>query len=168
MKKVTKYILGAAVVLGIVGGVAANKGGEFCHGGEHMAKRGEHMVKKVTKKLDLNESQQVALKELQQNMQDRMSAMRDNKAQSKQAFMDLFGAQFDQGRALTLVQQKADTINQHAPEMVASFANFYDSLDAEQQAKMVKFIEKRGGHRMGFWGKRSHHNGEFEDDHEQG
>lgn len=68
MKKVTKYILGAAVALGIIGGVVANEGGEHCHGAEYRAKRGDKMVKRITKKLELNDSQQVMLKELQQNM----------------------------------------------------------------------------------------------------
>ncbi len=167
MKKVTKYILGAAVALGIVGGVAANKGGEYCHGADHMAKRGDKMVKRVTKKLNLNDGQQVLLQELQQSMQGKMQALHENRAESKQAFMELFGAQFDQGQALGLMQEKADTVNQHAPELIAAFANFYDSLDTKQQAKMMKFMEKRGGHRMGFWGKGRHHDGDHDEQTEQ-
>lgn len=96
-----------------------------------------------------------------------MQAMQENRAQSKQAFMDLFGSQFDQDQALVLMQKKADTINEHAPEMIASFAHFYDSLDADQQAKMMKFMKKHDGHRMGFWGKGSRYGADHEEQHEQ-
>ncbi len=167
MRKVTKYLIAAVTALGITGGiasgVAANSGS---HKGDRMAKHGERMVKKVTKKLDLTDTQQVALKELQQTVQSKMQIMREGREQNKQAMLDLFGEQFDQQTALKLMQEKAAKMNANAPETVAAFANFYDSLDEQQQKKVVKFIEKRGGKRFGLMGfGRGHHKG-HDDKHE--
>ncbi|MFT6157141.1 MAG: protein CpxP [Neolewinella sp.] len=170
MRKVTKYVVGVAVALGLAGGVvAANSDGEFCQSEERMTKHGDRMVKKVTKRLDLNDSQQVALKQLQSDVQNKMKDIHASKGDTKESFKSLFGSQFDQTGAIQLMQAKTNKVNLTAPEMVASFANFYDSLDAAQQAKVVEMMDKRGGRKFGLFGMgKGHHDKHNDQDVEQG
>ena len=54
---------------------------------------------------------------------------------------------FNQARALEMVQQKTQTINEKAPLVVASLAVFLDSLSAEQKTELQDFIEHVRSHR---------------------
>ena len=54
----------------------------------------------------------------------------------------------DQSRALEMVRQKTEIINQEAPRVIASLAIFLDSLSDEQKQQLQQFIEKRH-HRHG-------------------
>jgi hypothetical protein len=57
---------------------------------------------------------------------------------------------FDQARALELVQLKTQVINDKAPQVIASLAVFLDSLNAGQKQQLQDFIQHhRSHHRHG-------------------
>jgi Spy/CpxP family protein refolding chaperone len=51
---------------------------------------------------------------------------------------------FDQGKALTMINDRAAAIQANAAELVAAAAVFFDGLSAEQKAQIQQFAEKRG------------------------
>ncbi|MEE9447829.1 MAG: Spy/CpxP family protein refolding chaperone [Arenicellales bacterium] len=156
MRKTTKYIIATVISLGIAGSVFANANG-YCDQEGRFEKHGAKVMHKISKKLDLNDAQQVQLEALQAQVKAKMSGMHEGKAAKKAEIMALFGEQFKQNDALIMLQERAAKMNENAPEMVHAFGNFYDSLDTEQQTKMRTFIEKRGTRGfMGFGGKGQH------------
>jgi hypothetical protein len=53
---------------------------------------------------------------------------------------------FDEVRALELVQQKTRTINEKAPMVIASLATFLDSLNSEQKQQLQEFMRHQHRH----------------------
>ena len=53
----------------------------------------------------------------------------------------------DQSKVLEMIRQKTDMINQKAPNVVASIAEFLDSLNAEQKQQLREHMKTRGHHR---------------------
>lgn len=151
MKRSSKIIIAILATIGISSAVYAK--GE-CAG--NFEKRGEHMFNKVSKKLDLNETQQVNLTALQDKVKTKMQALHQNKTQRKETLLALLGDEFDQTQAMSLLKARSSKMNDNAPEMVAAFANFYDSLDATQQEKVRQFMSKRGGRGLMGFGSGKH------------
>ncbi|MCP4387774.1 MAG: hypothetical protein GY802_05740, partial [Gammaproteobacteria bacterium] len=65
---------------------------------------------------------------------------------------------FNQARALEIVQQKTQMVNEKAPLVVSSLAVFLDSLSAEQKAQLQDFVKNhrhqgRHGHGGGHFDK---------------
>ena len=145
MKKSSKIIIAILATIGISSAVYAK--GE-CSG--NFENGGEYMFNKVSKKLDLNEAQQVNLSALQDKVKTKMQMLHQNKAQRKGNILALLGDEFDQTQAMSLLETRSAKMNDNAPEMIAAFANFYDSLDATQQQEVRQFMSKRGG--RGFMG----------------
>ena len=55
----------------------------------------------------------------------------------------------DQSKALEMIRQTTQMINDKAPETIASLANFLDSLDADQKAELRGFVEQKMKHKHG-------------------
>jgi periplasmic protein CpxP/Spy len=55
------------------------------------------------------------------------------------------GPTFDRTKAGTLVDEKTTAIRNASPQVIAAMGDFYDSLNAEQQAKVREFLARRGG-----------------------
>jgi hypothetical protein len=49
----------------------------------------------------------------------------------------------DQAKALQMVQQKTQMINDKAPQIIASIAGFLDSLDSEQKKELREHLGER-------------------------
>ncbi|MDH3451856.1 MAG: Spy/CpxP family protein refolding chaperone [Gammaproteobacteria bacterium] len=140
MKTSTKMITATVLSLGIVGGVAAYKGD-----GWH---RGEHFISHVRDELDLTPEQTEALQAIRDEVWDiRQNVTQDKEAQQQALLAVIDGEIFDQGRALELVSQKTKLVEQYAPQVIVSLANFYDGLSAEQQAEVREHIAKHVTHR---------------------
>ncbi len=140
MKKSTKIVIGTVLTLGVVGGVAAFGGHER---GWH---RGEHMISHVRSELDLSAEQTAALEALRDQIVGIRDSVRAERGSHRQQMLALIsGTTLDQQQALQLVQAKTETVNAHAPEVIAALAAFYDGLTAEQQAKVREHLQSRGG-----------------------
>jgi len=136
MKTSTKIIAATVLTIGVAGGVAAYKAD-----GWH---RGEHFISHVRDELDLTPEQTEALQALRDQIWDIRQSVRQDKDAQKQALLAVIdGEVLDQDQALNLVLQKTELVEQHAPQVIASVASFYDGLSAEQQAEVREHITKR-------------------------
>ena len=105
--------------------------------------------------VDLNAAQQQnfdALAELVAGIVTEARADREAQMQEIGALLD--EPSFNQARALELIGQKPDLVNEKAPLVISSLAVFLDSLTPEQKDKLQEFIEHRRNHH------RHHHESE--------
>ncbi len=148
MKKSTKIVIATAMILGISGGVFAF--GNHGHWGMSPEDKAEFVTERVTKKLELRESQQQNLQVLVGDVlviMKEIRAERDNhKAKIEQMLAEPV---LDQGKALQLIESKTRQINDKAPEVIASLALFLDSLDSSQKSQLQSIIAKGMHHRHG-------------------
>lgn len=146
MKLSTKIL---ATVLMVAGG----SGAVFAygkHGGWHMthAEKAELVGDRVARKLELDASQRQNLDALTTLVAEIMEDAADRKQENfDQISMLLESPNFDQAKALELVQQKTSLVNEKAPQIIASLAVFLDSLDSEQKKQLQEFVEHRRDHR---------------------
>ncbi len=147
-----------AVVLGVLtlGAFTAYAGsGHGCGGWKHGGdpeKRAAFMEKRMTKKLDLNESQVAKLKTVQQIFIDFHKQRKENTRQELLSLLD--APELDQSKALSLLEDRGAQIRKTAPQMIAAIAEFTNSLSDEQREKMKKVIQKFSKH--GGFSKMSH------------
>ena len=149
MKKSTKIITVTVLTLGVVSGVFAY--------GTHSAwkmspeKKAEYMTDMITENLELNDLQQNNLKELSETVLEVMNDVRSNRG-DHMALMQQFLSEptMDQARALNMVHQKTQIINDKAPQVIASIAGFLDSLDNEPNENLREHMnEHMGRHHRG-------------------
>jgi len=139
MKMRTKI---ACVVLGVFTIV----GTAFAYGGKHggAEKRIDRMFEHVAKKLTLDAGQQDKLTAAKQAAVAYSEAMQENKKAMRESIAAIVaGDTMDQDLAQQHFNGKADVIQDESPAMVAALADFYDSLNAEQQAEVRKVLEKK-------------------------
>lgn len=148
MKKSTKIIIAAITALGLSGGV-------FAYGKHNSWKmtpedKAEFVIERVTDKLELNEAQQANLKVLADDMIQLMTEVRAGHEEHKSRIQNLIAEPvLDQTKALQMIQDKTQQINDRAPAVLASLASFLDSLNGEQKAELQEFMGKRMHHRHG-------------------
>ncbi len=147
MKRPHKIALIALLSFGLVGGaVAYGKHKMHEHEG-HIA----HVVEHISDKLDLNDTQEQALDDLKNEIIAGKEKMHSTKQAIRKEIMVLVTADtFDQERALAFVNKRPAIIEESAPAIIAALGSFMDSLDAEQKAKIAKFIERKAA-------RHSHH-----------
>lgn len=134
------------------------KNGGSCHDG--------YLSKRIGKKLDLNDEQLLQFENLMEEFKGFRKAMFEDKRQLREEISALLSSPgFDREKALALMvesaQQKADTVEQEAPDLVGAMAEFADSLEPQQREKLAEIIEKRFSH--GWRGK--HHHGHYGERH---
>ena len=136
---------GLAVVAGSIAGCAGHRHGWGGDSAEFRAK----MVERVGSKLELDAAQKQKLTVLAEKLQAQREAMRgasgagDPRSQFKALFA---GNKLDQAAATRLVDEKTTAVRNGSPEIIAAAADFFDSLNAEQQQKVRDFMD-RGGRR---------------------
>lgn len=158
MKRSTKIVLGTIIGVGLVSVVTAKQFGhcdndsKYAHGfGD--GHRAEWVSKRVAKHLDLNTAQQETFDQLKDQAIEEIGAFRAERAKDYD-IQALFNTQFDQTKAMQLLEQRTQMIQEHAPELISAFAKFYDGLDASQQVKVSEALENRMEHRGKGWGHR--------------
>lgn len=151
MKRSTKIITGVILTVGIVGGAAAIGKKQF---GNH-EKRADFAVGYITEQLQLDSTQEQALSVLKDQVMAARSVMHEEMGSTKSEMQELVEAEtFNQAQALELINSKTSTINSAAPDVVVALGNFLDSLNAEQKAEVVEFMQKE--HHQGRRGKWRH------------
>lgn len=108
------------------------------------------MVERVAGKLDLDGEQKKRLATLADTLQAQRAALAGPGGDPRAEVRALVaGEKFDRARAQTLVAQKTATLGTGSPQVIAALADFYDSLNPTQQAKVREFMERRrhGWHR---------------------
>ena len=153
MKKSTKII--AAIVLIAGASTAVYAFGKHDHWKMTPEEKSEFIIEKVTKKLELDSQQQQELSELVDTVIEIVVDARAGKIENITEIQQLLNEpSFNQARALELVQQKTQMINDKAPIVIASLGNFLDSLNAEQKQELQSFVQHH----------RQYHRQEHDDD----
>jgi len=146
MKLSTKIIAAVLLITGSSGVVYAfSKHGDW---GMTPEEEVEFVTDRVTKKLELDSQQQENFTRLAQTVAQLMMDARATRAQHFTEIEALLEeSSFNQARALELVQQKTQMLNEKAPLVISSLAVFLDSLSAEQKQELQGFLEHRHKHR---------------------
>ena len=113
---------------------------------EDQAKFKEKMVDRVGSKLDLNADQKVRLSTLADKLQDQRKALVGQTTNPRAEMQALVaGDKFDRTKAQSLIADKTAAVTTKSPEVIAALADFYDSLNATQQAKVRDYMQGRHG-----------------------
>jgi len=147
IKKTLMGIFGASIA---VGGLTACSSNHYHHRGpmsaEKMAEVRGKVVERISSKLDLNEAQKAKLNLLADKMEAQRTAFIGKTADPRAEMQALVaGEKFDRARAQTLLDEKTRAVQAHSPEVVSAMADFYDSLNPEQQHKVRELMQRRKG-----------------------
>ncbi len=144
MKRSTKIITAVVLTFGIAGGAVAYGKAKW----SDPEARANHMVEYVSEELNLDATQEQHLDTLKQQLLDTGKRVRGEMKPLHENISELVAADtFDQGKALQMLNQKTNMMNENAPAVIASFGTFLDSLNAEQKAEVIEFMQhKRGRH----------------------
>ena len=150
---IKKSLIGFASVTVLLGGLTAC-GSRGHHGEGWSAERVSEVrgkvVNKISGKLELDVAQKQKLGVLADQIIASRTAFRGESADPRGDFKALIaGEKFDRAAAQTLLDQKTQAIQGNAPQTLNALADFYDSLNAEQQKQVREKLE----HRHGWWGR---------------
>ncbi len=145
MKLSTRIITAVLLVAGSTGVVYAfSKHNDW---GMSPEEKVEFVTDRVTKKLDLDSEQQQNFSQLAETVAQIMLDAKVTKAEQVTEIGALLqDPSFNQARALEMVQQKTQMINEKAPLVIASLAVFLDSLKVEQKQQLQDFIQHHRKH----------------------
>jgi hypothetical protein len=116
---------------------------------EQAARKREWIVNRATDKLGLNAEQKPLLAAWVEQMAAQRQAMVGSTTDPRAEMRSWFaGSHFDAARAQALIHEKADTLHNQSPALVAALATFYDSLNPAQQQRVRDFMD--GGRRGWF------------------
>ncbi|AOW14122.1 hypothetical protein LPB72_09305 [Hydrogenophaga crassostreae] len=151
---VKKSLIGFASATVLLGGLTAC-GGRGHHGEGWSAERVSEVrgkvVDKISGKLELDEAQKTKLGLLADQIIASRTAFRGESTDPRGDFKALIaGDKFDRSGAQALLDQKTQAIQGNAPQTLNALADFYDSLNAEQQKQVREKLERRG---HGWWGR---------------
>ncbi|MBL4889037.1 MAG: Spy/CpxP family protein refolding chaperone [Candidatus Lindowbacteria bacterium] len=143
MHKKKNWIIGLAIGLGLTlmasGAFAAKGGGDF-------QKHSDKIIKKITKRLDLNESQQEKLKALSTKLVEARKSAKEDKSSKKEQIKNIILAdRLDEGAIRDLLNQRQKKQEETLAAVFPELSAFHASLDAKQKEKAAKLIEKFSG-----------------------
>jgi len=122
MKHVKKIVIGSLII-----GTAALGASAYANRGDNFQER---MIERVSKRLDLNDVQQEALNGLTLEISETRELMRGQQGDMRAEILQLLNEPtLDQGKALSLINDRAAALQNNAPELVAAAAVFFDGLD---------------------------------------
>jgi len=148
MKISTRIITAVLLVAGSTGVVYAfSKHGDW---GMTPAEKAEFVSERVTKRLDLDSEQQQKFDELASLAVDIMQEVKTSRQDHFSEITQLLEEpSFNQARALELIQQKTQLVNEKAPTVIGSLAVFLDSLNADQKQELQELMQRRHRHGHG-------------------
>ncbi|GAB3649347.1 Spy/CpxP family protein refolding chaperone [Ramlibacter alkalitolerans] len=114
---------------------------------EDQARHRAHVVDRVAARLELDEAQKDKLAVLVEKLQAQRTALAGQPDPRAQFQALVAGDKFDRAGAQALLQKAASALETRSPEVIAALGDFYDSLDARQQARVREFLQ----HRRGWW-----------------
>lgn len=144
MKNVKTLIICGVSAIAVVLGASAFADRDPSRDGE----RGARMIERISSKLDLTDDQTAALTAFGDELRETRDLMRGGEDGNMRAELTtLISADtFDQGAALTMINDRAAALQANAPELVAAAALFFDGLSAEQKAEIQEISNKAGKH----------------------
>lgn len=149
IKRTLFGLFGASLVLGVAACGHRHDGG-WQASAEDQAKFRGKMIERVSGKLDLDAAQKAKLGVLADELLAQRKALRGGTEPRAELQAVIAGAQFDRAKAQALLDGKTQTVQGGGPKVIAAMADFYDSLNADQQTKLRAFMAER---RHGGWGR---------------
>lgn len=144
---IRRTLIGLASVTALFGGLAAWAHSHHGWGGDP-AERQARMVEFASRKLDLDATQKAKLEALGNSLQAQRKALVAEGSSPRAELQALIaGPSFDRTQASVLLQSKLGAVQLKSPEVINAFGDFYDSLRADQQAKLREALSR--GHRHG-------------------
>lgn len=150
---IKRSLIGLTSATVLLGGLTAC-GSRGHHGESWSAERVSEVrgkvVGKISSKLELDASQQQKLSALADQVIASRTAFRGKSADPRADFKALIsGNKFDRAGAQAMLDQKTQAIQGNAPQTLNALADFYDSLNPEQQKQVREKLERRHG----WWGR---------------
>ena len=144
MKISTRIITAVLLVAGSSGAVyAVSKHGDW---GMSADEKVEFISDRVTSKLDLDDVQRQKFTELAELVADILQEVKPTREERFEEIASLLQEpSFNQARALEIIQQKTQLVNEKAPLVITSMAGFLDSLSMEQKQELQEFMQHRHG-----------------------
>ena len=146
IKKPLMAFFGATIALG---GLTACSSGYHHRGpmsADKMAEVRGKVVQRVSSKLDLNDAQKQKLNVLADAVQAQRAAWMGSAKDARAEMQTIVsGGKFDRARAQALVEEKTRAVQAGSPEVINALADFYDSLNADQQQKVRDMMQQRRG-----------------------
>ena len=151
---IKRSLIGLFGATALFGGIAAfAEHGPMRHGWQTMsaedaAAMKARLIARVGGQLDLDAAQKSKLGALADSMQAQHAAlMGTGTGSNPRAELQslVAGSVFDRNKATAMIEAKQAAVTLKSPAVVAAMADFYDSLNPDQQAKVRAFMAKRGG-----------------------
>ncbi len=150
LKRTLVGVFGASVLFG--GLAACSHRGHHGHGWRTMseadsAEMKAKIVDRVSSRLELDEAQKAKLGILADKLREQRNALVGSTTNPRAEIASLVsGSTFDRAKASALVSEKTAAITSKSPEVITAMADFYDSLQPAQQAKVREYMDRRGHH----------------------
>jgi periplasmic protein CpxP/Spy len=112
---------------------------------EEQAKFRERVTDRVARHLDLNAEQKARFTVLAGKLQEQRAALVAGADPRSQLQALVAGDKFDRSKAQALLNEKTGAVQAKSPEVIAALADFYDSLNPQQQAQVRERMDKRRG-----------------------
>ena len=150
IKRTLFGLFGASLLIGGLSACGHRHDGQgWQASAEEQAKFKGKMVDRVSSKLDLNEAQKQKLATLADKLQAQRAAFVGQAGDPRAEVQALVaGEKFDRARAQALIDEKLRAVQTGSPEVLTAMADFYDSLNPEQQQKVRDHMARRG-----WWGR---------------
>lgn len=145
MSKLKKIIIGTVVSIVTLGGLIA------CGGPDHhkgFAEKSNFLAKR----LDLNEDQKQKMESLFTTIKAEIQGHKDEHPKQKIIAL-LAEPKLNQNAALAMLEQRTNKIKESAPKVIASIAEFTNSLNNEQRAQVQELLAKGRPHGRHFSGR---------------
>ena len=151
---IKRTLIGLTTATVVLGGLTAcGSRGDHARGWseERVTEMRGKAIERISSKLELNAEQKQKLGVLADQMIASRKAFRGEGADPRADFKALVaGEKFDRAKAQSLLDQKTAAVQGSAPKVLTALADFYDSLNPEQQRQVREKLDKRG---HGRWGR---------------
>jgi uncharacterized membrane protein len=145
MMKTVLIVLGILVLVTAAGVTWARYNG-YCSPDNRI----QHISERIGRKLDLNGHQQGQLNSVAEVLSRLRDDWRDHRAETRDHVAELLRApKLDRDRAAALIEGRLRDIQGNSRALVGAFADFSDSLSAEQRSHLGDFIASRMAQRRG-------------------
>lgn len=139
-KMIKRIAIGSGVVI-LAGGLAACGPWSHRNDPEDMA---QYMIDKATKTLQLDAAQVTKLNTFKDQALKTRAEMHSKREQSRtQALALIEQPSFDRTQAVSMFSGHLQNMDEKAPPLINAFADFYDSLSAQQQQTLRTEINER-------------------------
>ncbi|MBC8055755.1 MAG: Spy/CpxP family protein refolding chaperone [Rhizobiales bacterium] len=150
LKRTFVAVFGSALLIGGLTACGGHRGGWNNMSEADSAQMRERVLERAGKELKLDDAQKQRLAVLADKLREQRSALMGTTDPRAEVQALVAGPKFDRTNAQALVESKTAAVRTKSPEVITAAADFFDSLNPEQQQQVREFMNKRRG-----WNRRS-------------